>query len=784
MNTATPAPNEFKEIIADIIGLGKLSDADAKRITELVSEMNKVEDLAKKARETDRSEKSIKEYVDAKKKSEKSATDLSYIIHSKPRILNRLLSIMQLNTLGIPSLVNNPIFNIFNQALVRFPKSLQMTVMDKVAEGLSKMAGKDYKGENDVITGQGEFWKKLGRGAKESGEQLVNGLTSSDYFQKEIHASQIKPFTSLSDLWDFGRSSETGNRIARLFGGKEKTREKRLSKSDIVDKTLQGTVGVPAEMIARVLNLGDKPQRYATEGAQAATFAKNLGLKGIDYKMFMEFPKEEAYRKFKAEGMTDEAAMKKAEIIKEKIIKEGQESTFQQDNILNDVLNGIVENSGNLKPILQVAKTMNMPFVKIPLNAYWSYFNLVNPEIAMLQSVYYGSRAAYSKAMGKEVNPHDIQSSKKWLAHATTGMALLTAGSILAKSGVVNASNDDDTTKKERQGEKQYEQSKSVNMGKLFALMQGKNPDDVKDGLQVDLKWFAIMGNVMDLQQQKMESMTPEQREKGMTLMEDALSKLKISGMEQINSGVFANTSNLLQSINRGNMDNYALNLINMGANIIQPAMFAQVSRAQLPYYSKQKADTFYEQVKNAMLTRSSTLRKITGELPPSQVGIWGDKLERKDNVVQKLFGMTSQDKDNFAQPIYNDYKKTDNTKFFPSAVKPEIKVGDETKKLNTKEAEQLEILVGQRRKILVAPYVNDMATFPGSKKKYSELSDEEKIKNLDILYDEGFKQGKELFLQAHPEYKAPKETKQEKRLDRLKRRNSKQLRQSTEKMY
>ena len=47
--------------------------------------------------------------------------------------------------------------------------------------------------------------------------------------------------------------------------------------------------GIMAEAIARTLNIGDKPQRYAAEGAQASAFAKALGLKDIDYKLFIEF---------------------------------------------------------------------------------------------------------------------------------------------------------------------------------------------------------------------------------------------------------------------------------------------------------------------------------------------------------------------------------------------------------------------------------------------------------------------------------------------------------------
>ena len=71
------------------------------------------------------------------------------------------------------------------------------------------------------------------------------------------------------------------------------------------------------------------------------------------------------------------------------------------------------------------------------------------------------------------------------------------------------------------------------------------------------------------------------------------------------------------------------------------------------------------------------------------------------------------------------------------------------------------------------------MATFEGSNKTYSELSDEEKLKNLEILYKEGFKRGKELFLREYPQYQTPEDfvdkTEQELEIEE----NNKQLRES-----
>ena len=730
---------DFKDIIAETLGLGKLTDKETARLIELVKEINSVEELGEKARESDRSEAALNTYRKAKINAEKAATELGNIVYNKPDITNRLLSIMQLNTLGIPSLVNNPLFNVFNQATVRFPRSVIMTALDYGISGVGKMMGKDIKVENDVVRGQAEFWRKLWEGSRQSAHQLLTGLTNKDYFQKEVKTSQIHPATSWMDLWDFAKG------------------EKKLSKSQVADKVIQGTVGVPAEIIARALNIGDKPQRYASEGSQAATFAKNLGLKDIDYKLFMEFPKEEAYRQFKKQGLSDEVAAKKAQEIQDRIIKEGEESTFQQDNLLNDAITAAFKPFG--KPG-EVVKKLNMPFIKIPLNAFWSVYNLVNPQVALLQSMVYAGKAFKTKS------PLDVQQSKKWFAHAVTGMGLMYATGLLVNSGIVSASNDDNTSKKEREGETNYKQQNSINMGKLQALLEGKNPDDVKDGLIVDLKWWGNVGQIMGYQAKKIENMTPEQKKNGMDFTEDMLANMQLSALDFMDKGVFSNSSAMLTAINRGGsfMDNYLINLINMGSNIIHPAAAAQISRAQLPYYSKAKGDTFFEKVKNNMLTRSSALRSITGNNPPSKVGLWGDRLDKKDNVPLRLFGMSRDNKDNFAQPIYEDYEKTKNTAFFPSAIKPEITVNGTRHKLNTKEAEDLEILVGQNRKNLVAPYVNNMARFEGSKQFYKDIQNpDDKVKKLSILYEVGYEKGVQEFLKKYPKYNTGLSTKEQK---------------------
>lgn len=739
---------DFRKIIAEVTGRSEMTEAEATKLKELVAETNKVDDAAKRARE-ERTPKSLKKFREAEISAGKATRELNTLLYNRPNITKRLTSMLQLNTLGVAALVNNPVYNVINQLGIRTPVGVIKTGIDRSIQAVGKAFGKDIQPETNVLSlqVQREFFKKLGLGTRESVGQFLTGLNRMDYIQKEIHGQQIRPITSIKELWEAAKG------------------ERNLSKKQVVDKILQASPqGWTAELIARTLNLGDKPQRFAAEGAQAAAFAKGLGLKDIDYDLFIEFPREEAYRAYKEKGLSDAEAAKKADYIKDTIIKEGERSTFQQDNFLNDALNKIT--GGKDSGLGGLAKaTIISPYIKIPSNAYWSYFNIVNPEVALLQSFIYGAKAVAKKTSGTKFSfdkhnstaAKDLNEAKYWFAHATVGFATRAVITSLVAAGVFRSSNTGDDTKKEREGEQFYESQGTVNVDKLWAYMNGEDPSKVKGGLTIQNRWFGHWGSVGNTIAKREEEMTPEQKENRDDYWEQMMGNLEISSLKELEQGVFGNTSSLLQAWNRGSFQNWGVNTMNMFTNIIHPAAFAQVSKNQLPYYTKTKADTFGEELKNAMLTRSSWLRKATGQYPPSKVSIWGDKMEREGNMAQKLFGFSKANDDNFAQPIYDDYKKTDDTNFFPSAVKPEVTVDGERIKLPVKQGYELEELVGQNRKNLIAPFINGMAEYDGY--KYSDLkSDESKIAALRIIYSMGYERGVDEFKQRHPEYQNVKE--------------------------
>jgi len=735
---------EFRDIIGEVTGRGRLTDAQAERMEELVKKTNSIEIAAKKVQD-ERTPESLKAYKIAELEAAKATAELQELLDTNPNVWDRLTSIMQLSTLGIPALINNPIYNIWNQATVRFPVGVVNTFLDQATAKAFKAVGGNYVPETNVLNAQvqAEFFKKLGFGGKEALTQLFTGLNRQDYIQKELTTQKIRPLESLKSLY-------------RSFTGKEK-----LTKVQKLDKILQGTVGIPAEIVARTLNLGDKPQGSAAKGATASMFAKTLGLKDLDYRIFVEFPEQEAYRALINQGVSPAEAKQMAQYIKESIIQEGKRSTFQQDNILNNILNSIFSNqnfggAGNLIKSVAIS-----PYIKIPANAYWSYYNMVNPEIAVLQSMVYGAKAAKTKGVESKKAARE---ARYWFGHAVVGVATRAVVLALVQQGVFNPGTDQQETKKEREGKSTFIKQGTIDIDKLAAALRGQNPDEVKGGTLVPLKYMGHWGTIGNTIAKQYEEMTPEQRKAKLRFWDAAIGGLEREAVQELQEGIFANTSALLSALQDDrSMRRYGLNVINLFTNIIQPAAAAQLERATLDYQSSAKADNFMQEIKNSMLQRSWGLRKILGEVPPAKIGIWGDVLDRKENFMMRWFGISKENKDNFAYPIWELVKKTGDIGYLPPAVLP--KLNDQ--ELTVEQTNKLQELVGKARKARIAPYINNQAEIEGftdadgNPIKFKDLaSDEDKKFVLNYLYTLGREDGLYQFYLDYPQlnpYDEPK---------------------------
>ncbi len=781
---------DFKDIIADVLGRGPLTEEQANKLKQLTKTVNDLEVKSLEAQEK-RTPQALAEYEKAQKEAAIARRELDRLFNSKPDLMRTITSLMQLNTLGVVSLVANVTYNVANQSLLRFPVGVINSLLDRSVSGVARLTGKRLNPETNILSRQvqREFFSKMALGFKEAGEQLYTGLNRQDYIQREVYGGQIRPLESMKNLYSF------------LKG------EKKMNLANFVDNTLQATVGIPAEAVARLLSVGDKPFRYAAEGAMAAQISKALGIKGLDYDLFVKFPKAEAYRVYKSQGFSEAEALQKSEIVEKTIIQEGKRSTFQQDNFLNDKLSQLFNDTQSGAGAFVKSLTIS-PYVKIPSNAFWSNFNLLHPEIAMLQMFLLGDKARKLQEKDPVAAKMARREARYWFSHAAVGFSYLSAITSMVAAGVFTPGVTAEETKKEREGKQYYGKPGTINVMKLMAWLRGEDPTKVKEGYDVQIKWFGHIGYLGNAIARRELDLTEEQRNNRLLFTEFLLSNLTEDALEGLQSGVFSNTSALINALqSEFFLKRYGLNVIGMLSNVVHPASLAQLSRNELPYYSSTKADNFMDEVKNSFMQRSTFVRDLMNvdekakeiekrrnrelsyaatdqekikirskydadlfSLQTAKVGIWGDKLEKKDNFMMRWFGISKSNPDNFAQPLYDIVKRTNNISYFPPTIKPEIEDQGKKTDLNVKQTMELEMLVGQYRKNLVAPLLNDSVEIEGYG-LWSEIEDnlkaegltaeEARVKADDIklnairnAYNIGFEFGKQAFLDEHPEFR------------------------------
>lgn len=757
--------DDFKKIVANVIGLGDLNEEEINKINQYVTDLNSVQDAADKAL-LEKSKKSIDDFYRASKKAERAATELGNITGNKADLKRRIIGTIQLNTLGVVSLIKNPFYNIAYQILVRLPKGIVQTALDQTIYGVTTLANKTFgtpvvKPDVNILLAQRGYFSQGAKGGSESIKQVFTGLTNMDYFQKELRDSQIKPLTSWKDLW------------------KWKKGEKFLSNTQVADKFIQGTVGIPAEAVARLLNIGDKGFRSAAVAAVATTIAQQqFGIKdNIEKELFATFPKEEATRLFIAKGFSKEEAAKKSEAIEKRITYEGEAAVFQQENLLNKAITGMSqgiqsfsEKHPDLKGVTNVMSilgTLNMPFLKTPANLAWDMLNLASPELAITQSALYGFAAAFHKFKGNDQLASEyFLKSKKWLSHATVGYAVLNVAAYYASIGAISGG-DDDEKGKERKGKKTYQRPRSLNVSKVLRSFSGDDTNDDNGDLLVDLSWFGTPGTILNMQANRFENLTEEEK-KNKEALGEVLPRMNSAISEGLENSIFNNSIAALNAFRQGGRwtDTYMVSTLNVASNFFQAATFAQWSRAQLPYNPTLKADTFGEELKNNFASRSGIFRWFAGN-PPADITIWGDKSMRNNSgwkgTAFNMLGFDEVNKDIFAEPIFQDFKRTGNTSFFPTDVLGKMTVDGQDKKMSTEQERQFKTLVGQARKSLVDPYINQSAVMESKDenidgKKYNELPDDLRVKVLNILYKKGYEAGKSQFKILYPEFMSTKE--------------------------
>lgn len=749
---------EFKKIVAETLGVRELTEAQKQRIEELTEKTNVPDDLEQEFLNNPTRE-NIDNYKKAKANSLEAEKELFEMTTDKADITGTVRSIMTLNLLGAPTLVKNFAQNVIYQGTVRFPSFVAVKAADAAIYGVSSLANKVFgtkviKPGVSLTKAQKGYMKEYREGLIRGYEQMIKGVEERDYFSKTQYASNLNPRKAVRDLLAAKRGE--------IF----------LTKGQKIDKLIQATAGWQPYAIARGMMFGDKPPRYAAQGAEAMQIGHlELGISDpIQLEAFMTAPEKYAFNHLLKVGKTREEAAKIAEGIKNRIIEAGSRATFQNENMVNDILKKIDEwstvgekdpaSAKIIKPTVALLKATQLPFVKTPANVIWAYIKVANPEATLLKSFTELGLAKRALAKGDIVGYKRYQSaSKESFGFAITGFAISAAVMALIDKDMIKPRYSKEKDKaKESAGEAFFGKDNVVNLGRM------RGGDDV----WVDLSWFGPVGSIMD-QKARIAEDHKEMILKG----EEVPTGYVTSLLENMDASVTASLNTLLLdqgaklidgirkggSLGAGLAENIFTSL--SGLNPIGGGTLASISKALLPEKTTTKADNMVDQLINNQKQRNIFVAWAAG-YPPSKVSIWGEPIKNDRSiggVLGNMLGIESGNEDKFGAVLYEDQQRTADNRFFPPLEDKKIKVNGKDVELTLEQKNALDTYIGQSRKVLVAPFVYDKSyrTLDESgrttEKRYSEMTDEEKVDALEFFYEQGKKAGFAKFKEDYPEF-------------------------------
>jgi len=765
---------DFKDIVSETIGIKKLTDEQKSQIESLTEQSNIADDLEQKFLDNPTRE-SIDAFRKAKANSLEADRKLFEMTSQKADIVGTLKSLITLNYLGASTLIKNYAQNVIYQATVRFPTSLAKRGIDQSVYGATYMGNKMFgtkviKPSISLTDAQKGYFNEYRDGVIRGWDQMIKGVDEKDYFATNQYASSLNPRKSFNDL----RAAMKGE----LF----------LSKGQKIDKFIQATLGWQPYAISRGMIYGDKPPRYAAQGAEALQIArKELGITDpFETEAFMLSPEKYAYNHLtKKAGLSSEDANKEAKSISKRIVDAGSVATFQNENMFNNLLSKIDEwatvkkddqwTSKVVKPPVALLKATTIPFLKTPANIYWAYFKLANPALTMTKSLVEVGLAQHALKKGDLIGYREFnKKSKESFGTAMIGLAITAAASSLAAKGLIRTSVQEEDKAREKAGEGFFGKSNELNLG---ALTGG-------DDYWVDLSWFGPIGTIIDVRGRMMED-NKQKELKGEKIddgvMNEIVSTMGYSVSSTLNSLIFDQGAKMVDAIRKGwsgGLNQVAVNNANALGNVVLGATIPAINKALAPEKADLAADNVLDQIANNQKQRNVFVTWAKG-YPPSKVSIWGEPISQDrtvSGVLGSMLGFEKGSADKFGAILYNEQRRTGKNEFFPPVEDKKIKVNGDDVKITVEEKRDLDTYIGQARKAMVSPFINDKSIYTVFLRKgeevadftYSELTagknkagqiisqeeaDRVKLAALGIIYENGKKAGFSKFKEKYIQY-------------------------------
>jgi hypothetical protein len=571
-----------------------------------------------------------------------------------------------------------------------------------------------------------EVGKGGGRGLKEGVAGLKTGISPEGLLSGE-NIRGFRPLNAWKQLF-------TGKGLAQpIAEGIEGTAAKAMDRARLL---AEGTLGIPPEVMFRLLQLGDTPARRMAQ-ARLLTEARQLeGLKGEALRRAVKYP---------------------TQLEVDKVASEVAEAVYQQDTKLSRGIQYLAELApkylekipGVGRPLAGVARTATtavLPFQKTPTNVIDEILQYSIPEYSFIRGL-------------AEQGQGNFRQAKLQFAKSIVGYAIGNIADVLSKAGVIT----DEMPKSDKARDVQFQAapSKMINIDGVKRFLQTGSRQEMESGDSLrSLERLGVVGAIMSTRNaanQATEGGTGSLGEAwGATLPET----LKFG----FNQSFLRNMNSLLGTISRGeakDMDAWLANYYGALSAAVLPNQLTSVSR----YMSENMPDKIQVKdieggdfgTKSYNIFKEVVKRKLPGgaEGLPSRINVWGETIpqtpEGVDPFIYNFIDPTRPRRvtyDDVALAAYDLYKKTGKTEGIPQVPDRDLQVlkrrtGQKARfRLDPTLYEEYASAVGKANRQVAEQLLGD--------KRFRRLDPEEQVKTLSNAYNKASKTARENFIRKN----------------------------------
>lgn len=490
---------------------------------------------------------------------------------------------------------------------------------------------------------------------------------------------------------------------------------------DRVKLVIEGTLGVPAEIMLRGLGAGDVAFREAARARLISEQSRLVDVPKNQRSMAQKFP----------ELFFDKETLARIE-------NETRGAIFQRHS---PTIDRIISWSKSKGEAFDLFMATIAPYKLTPWNIVGEILSY-NPAIAMGKTAIEAKRG-------------NIRAAEMNAGKMVVGSMLAGSGWYLYQKGLIGPSMDKrNEQQKARVLAGQVLPPNHINISGLKRAMQGEDSafkpgDETRDifraGGLAGSMWY-MMGNIGRDMETKPET-------------DNAITSLiQNSTLEQarfgLNQSFLKGVIGLLDAVRDGEADNYLQSYAGTVLSIPLPNTLSALSRAERKYKVDSKADGFVNQLSNVLKTRLG----FTGmdDSMPLKRGLWGEPMPEtpkgSNALLYHFFDITKGQQvtdDPVPLELYRLWRKTADTSIIPTPPDKTVTFNKQTFLVTPEQRSSLAELVGTSRREIVDKLVINP--------DWHKLPDEAKIDILKKAYDAGLKIGKAKLFQEFQGQLTPK---------------------------